>query len=259
MRLETTASGLIILKPNWDVPSHVQAFVSTRDGGVSDHYYDSLNLAIHVGDRLDHVQENRSRIKALLPNEPVWLNQVHGTQIWTTDDPVLQADGAVTSIDHHVLAIMTADCMPILFCDREGDVLGVCHAGWRGLSKGVISQTLRHMLEHKRPDEPKKYLSKITIYLGPCIGPSHFEVGIDVLEAFHQNGASFMSDAFQTGKNAGKFYANLFKIALNQLLQLGVDRVFTEEICCYEEKALFFSHRRDQQTGRFASFLWKLN
>ncbi len=257
MRLETTASGLILLKPNWDVPPHVQAFVSTRVGGVSDHYYDSLNLAVHVGDRLEHVQENRSRIQALLPNEPVWLNQVHGTQIWTDDHPVLQADGAITSFDQQVLAIMTADCLPILFCDSGGDILGVCHAGWRGLVQGVIAQTINHMLESKKPDDSKKYLSEMTIYLGPCIGPGHFEVGTDVLEAFHQSGALFMNDEFQNGTKPDKFYANLLKIAKNQFLQLGVDRVFTEGICCFENKELFFSHRRDRQSGRFASFLWK--
>jgi hypothetical protein len=153
---------------------------------------------------------------------------------------------------------MTADCMPLLFSDQEGDILAACHGGWRGLSQNIVAKTVQQMLVEKKPDDSKKYLSGISVYLGPCIGPRYFEVGVDVVDAFHQNGESLMKDAFQAGSNHGKFFANLFKIATIQCQFLGIDKIFTEEICCFEESELFFSHRRDRQTGRFASFLWKV-
>jgi len=257
MQLEVHDSGLILLRPNWEVPQHVKSFVSTRAGGVSSGLYASLNLGSHVGDHHDHVQHNRAKVRALLPSEPLWLKQVHGTQIWSEKLPQLEADGAVTSYDNHVLSIMAADCMPLLFCDQEGDIIAACHGGWRGLSQHIVAKTVQQMLFEKKPDDSQKYLSGISVYLGPCIGPNHFEVGLDVVNAFHQNGESLMKDAFQVGSNHGKYYANLFKIATLQCQLLGIGRIFTEEICCFEESKLFFSHRRDKQTGRFASFLWK--
>ena len=141
-----TDHGLDILIPNWQVPEHVQAFVSTRLGGVSKMPYDSLNIGKHVGDHSDHVEKNRELLQQMLPSKPLWLNQVHGTQIWSDSQSSLEADGAVTKLANQVLTIMTADCMPILFCDEQGDILGVCHAGWRGLAQGVIQKTLDEML-----------------------------------------------------------------------------------------------------------------
>ena len=156
-------------------------------------------------------------------------------------------------------AAALAALLELEFRRRDGKPgLAACHGGWRGLSQGIVARTVQQMLFEKKPDDTKKYLAGISVYLGPCIGPQHFEVGIDVVEAFHHHGELLMKDAFQSGLNHGKWHANLFKIATKQCQLLGIDRIFTEEICCFEEKDVFFSHRRDRQTGRFASFLWKI-
>ena len=258
MNLVHTNHGLDILVPNWHVPQHVQAFVSTRIGGVSQAPYDSLNVGKHVGDQILDVEKNRELLQQILPSQPLWLNQVHGTQIWTSFESSLEADGAVTEQSNQVLTIMTADCMPILFCDEQGDILGACHAGWRGLAQGVIQKTLNQMIRKKQPKDAKRYISEINVYLGPTIGPSHFEVGGDVYDAFSMILHSQQLDSsFVTSPQTGKYFANLFSIAQFQLNHLGIERIFSEEICCFEHSDLFYSHRRDKKTGRFASFLWK--
>jgi YfiH family protein len=194
----------------------------------------------------------------LLPNEPIWLDQVHGTQIWTPRDPQKRADGAVSDQIHDVLCIMTADCMPILFCDEAGEILGAAHGGWRGLSLGIIKKTIDQMLVIKRPDSVRDYLSQIQIYFGPTIGPNHFEVGEEVRAAFmHLKLTEDMRNCFRPLDQEGKYLANLFQIARIQCQSLGLENIFSEEICCYEHSDLFFSHRRDRVSGRFATFLWK--
>jgi YfiH family protein len=258
MNLVHTSHGLELLKPNWQVPEHVHAFVSTRNGGVSDSPYDFLNVGMHVGDQMTQVEQNRELIQKILPSQPVWLNQVHGTKIWTSPQSSLEADGAITQQVNQVLTVMTADCMPILFCDEQGDILGVCHAGWRGLAQGVIQKTLDQMVVKRQPDDIKSYISKISVYLGPTIGPRHFEVGGDVFDAFsHILSSEKMDLYFVPTHQASKYFANLFGIAQFQLNRLGIERIFSEEICCFEQSDLFYSHRRDKKTGRFASFLWK--
>jgi len=259
MNLVQTSYGLVVLKPNWEVPEHVQAFVSTRKGGVSDVPYDSLNVGKHVGDQLVHVEQNRDILQKIMPSDPIWLNQVHGTQIWTGPQSSLEADGAVTELAHQVLTIMTADCMPILFCDEQGDILGACHAGWRGFAQGIIQKTLDEMILKKRPHHAKQYLSNINVYLGPTIGSRHFEVGGDVFDAFSQILTQQQMDLIFTPiMQSQKYFLNLFTLANLQLNAIGIVRIFSEEICCFERSDLFYSHRRDKKTGRFASFLWKL-
>ena len=258
MNLVQTPHGLEVLKPNWLVPEHVHAFVSTRKGGLSNTPYDSLNLGKHVGDHLTQVEQNRELLQKILPSDPLWLNQVHGTKIWTSPQSSLEADGAITQQVNQVLTIMTADCMPILFCDEQGDMLGACHAGWRGLAQGVIQSTVDQMVVKKQPDDIKNYISKIRVYLGPSIGPRHFEVGIDVYDTFsHILPSQQMSLYFLPTTYTHKYFANLFGIAQFQLNKLGIVHIFSEEICCFERSDLFYSHRRDKKTGRFASFLWK--
>ena len=127
MNLKLLDNGLEVLVPNWVVPKHIHAFISTRIGGVSDSPYNSLNLGTHVGDNIEHVLENRKLIRQVLPNDPLWLNQVHGCNIWTPCSPNIDSDGALT-FKNDVLAIMTADCMPLLFCDEDGDFISACHA-----------------------------------------------------------------------------------------------------------------------------------
>jgi polyphenol oxidase len=257
MELLSTDNGLTLLKPCWEVPSHVRAFVSTRLGGVSQEPFKSLNLGNHVGDHPDDVSQNRLFIRQELPTNPIWLNQVHGTQLWTPQNPQVVADGAVTD-QHQALTMMTADCLPILICDAMGDVLGACHGGWRGLSQGIIEKTMRQMVSQKGPDQPKAYISQLKVYLGPAIGPAHFEVGDDVRLAFMQMKEIYdIQSCFQSLSAPEKYLGNLFQIAKQLVLHLGVEQIYSEEICCYERADLFFSHRRDKKTGRFASFLWK--
>ncbi len=258
MNLITTNHGLDILMPNWEVPGHVHAIVSTRKGGLSQAPYDSLNMGKHVGDQMIHVEQNRELLQQILPSQPIWLNQVHGVQIWSNTQSSFEADGAVAQQSNQVLTVMTADCMPILFCDEKGDVLGICHAGWRGLALGVIQKTLDEMILKKQPDHAKRYMSEINVYLGPAIGPRHFEVGVDVFDAFSQILPTSQMDLYFAPTHLRhKYFANLFNIAKYQLNTVGIERIFSEEVCCFEHSDLFYSYRREGKTGRFASFLWK--
>jgi YfiH family protein len=228
-------------------------------GGVSRGAYDSLNLGLHVDDDFECVKKNRQMIAELLPAIPRWLDQVHGVNISTSEHPLLQADGAVTHLPSDILTIMTADCMPILFCDQAGDILGACHGGWRGLSAGIIARCVHMMLDQKKPDSRKNYLQNLRVYLGPTIGPKNFEVGDDVVEAFlKEDDVPGIRDCFSPLATEGsKYLMDLFQVARLQCQFLGIERVYTEEICSYDTPNFFFSHRRDRKTGRFASFLWK--
>jgi hypothetical protein len=258
MKIVTSERGLTLLVPEWDVPSHVQAIISTRHGGVSKAPFDSLNLGDHVGDDSRDVLINRSLIREELVSDPIWLKQVHGTQIWDDQQTSMEADGAVTNRANQTLSIMTADCMPILICDAQGETLGACHGGWRGLALGVIEQTIQHMVKKQKPDQPNQYQSQMKVYLGPTIGPLHFEVSQDVMQAFVKIlPMTAIKDSFKPSQVPEKYVVNLFKIAKYQLMRLDIEQIYSEEICCYSQEDLFFSHRRDKQTGRFASFLWK--
>ena len=182
-------------------------------------------MGTHVGDDPDSVRQNRSFITDLVPTQPIWLNQVHGTTIWkkNVSIPSLQADGAITADRNDVLSILSADCLPILFTDQAGDIVAACHAGWRGLVRGVIDQTLQEMINLKKPDDPFIYLSQLMAYIGPGIGPEFFEVGPEVRQAFlncsadPQIAACFMATAIKD-----KYLANLFALARINLQSLGL-------------------------------------
>jgi len=258
LNLETTPNGITILRPNWTVPTHVNAFISTRLGGVSQGSYAGLNLGLHVGDQHAFVMENRSMVSQLLPANPMWLNQVHGIEVASPSRPLQQADGSVTGAPNQVLTIMTADCMPVLFCDDVGDILAACHAGWRGMALGVIQATLQHMIQLKKPDDSKSFLEKMRVYLGPTIGPDHFVVGQEVMAAFLPSiPTQQVQNCFVPTQNPNQFLADLFQIARLILHQHGIRLIDSDEICSYTNERIFFSHRRDKTTGRFASFLWK--
>ena len=163
--------------PCWPAPARVRAFVTTRAGGVSAGPYASMNLGLRSGDAPEHVLQNRSLLRQALPAEPKWLRQVHGSGVVRADQMQgeVEADAAVTGAGATVCVVMAADCMPVLLCDRGGGVVGAAHAGWRGLSGGVVEQAVREM------GVPAVQLMA---WLGPCIGPARFEVGGDVLAAF---------------------------------------------------------------------------
>ncbi|QWD73421.1 peptidoglycan editing factor PgeF [Polynucleobacter sp. TSB-Sco08W16] len=244
--------GLEFLRPQWPCPEQVQSLVTTRFGGVSESPYSSLNLGDHVGDLLDHVKANRALLKEHLPTEPIWLKQVHGTIVSTPKDRVLVADAIVTNIPNEVLAIMTADCLPVLFSNNAGSVIGAAHAGWRGLSAGVLENTVKEMKKLTKDDD-----DNIVAWLGPSIGPNAFEVGQDVVDAFQATGIVYSEDVFKAiASKPGKYLADLYELARGHLKSVGVDEVYGGNHCTVTQADQFFSYRRDGVTGRFTNLIW---
>jgi polyphenol oxidase len=245
--------------PDWSLPAHVHARFSTRGGGVSQSPYDSLNLGDHVGDDAQHVSENRHIVRAQLPGQPLWLKQTHGTEVSTPSLRALhqqgpiEADAAITNIPNEVLAVMTADCLPVLLSSMDGVVIGVAHAGWRGLSEGILENAVAKMMQLI----PGLKAREILAWMGPAIGPKFFEVGEDVVKAFCSGNQELLPESFiPIAGREGKFLANLYLLAQYRLLALGVKQISGGTHCTYQEKDRFFSYRRDGQTGRFGSFIW---
>jgi YfiH family protein len=229
----------------------VRCLSSLRCGGVSEAPYDSLNLGGHVGDVPQAVRENRERLKvaARLPREPDWLNQVHGKGVRILEsDPKGAADGAVTRQPGRVCAVLTADCLPVVFTTDSGEVIAAAHAGWRGLAAGILEATVGKM----RAPAPS-----ILAWLGPAIGPKHFEVGSEVREAFLAESAE-AAPAFVANER-GRFLADLYALARFRLARIGVKRVYGGDLCTFADKDRYFSHRRDGKTGRQATLIWLEN
>ncbi len=238
-----------IITPQWPVPAGVRACSSTRVGGVSAVPYDSLNLGAHCGDDPQDVEENRRRFyeAAGLPSRPVWLEQVHGVNVLRLtgeDYPSKRADASWSDIPGQVCAVMTADCLPVLFCNLAGTEVAAAHAGWRGLCEGVLEETVACF-----GDKPENILA----WLGPAIGPQAFEVGPEVREAFMARDAAADSAFRPVG---GKYYTDIYQLARQRLARLGITRVYGGDRCTLSEKGDFFSYRRDRTTGRMASFIW---
>lgn len=237
----------------------VNLLCTTRQGGVSQPPYDSLNLGLNSGDDIGTVLTNRKILRRLLPAEPVWLKQVHGTHVVdvdelpesSTDQQSPEADASVTSQPGRVLAILTADCLPIVISDVEGTVLGAAHAGWRGLAGGVLEACLEAM-RHKAPGA-----TAWRAWIGPGIGPEVFQVGEDVKSAFERKGAE-VTGMFRLDPHAsGKWLADLSALARWRLATLGVENVEDCRLCTVTDPAhRFFSYRRDGQTGRMATIAW---
>lgn len=244
---ELQAEHLIF--PDWPVPARVRAASTTRHGGVSSSPYDSLNLADHVGDDPARVAENRRRLAAVAgyPIEPAWLQQVHGKGVVAAETvraPVA-ADAAWTREPGRPCVVMTADCLPVLLCDRAGTVVAAAHAGWRGLAGGVIAATVARM------DAPP---TELLAWLGPAIGPDAFEVGAEVRAAFLELDAGNVA-CFRPSP-AGRWLADLYDLARRQLQGLGVSVVYGGEFCTFGEAERFFSYRRENRTGRMATLIW---
>ena len=267
--------------PDWPAPANVRALTTPRSGGVSRPPFESMNPASHVGDDPGAVAENRRILRAALPAEPLWLNQVHGNRVFELVSPPLQkegrgdswgkngdaaresslfrggeiapeADASFTREPGQVCAVLTADCLPVLFCDQAGSVVAAAHAGWRGLAGGVLEHTVRGM--NVAP-------ARILAWLGPAIGPDSFEVGPEVREAFVADnplaGIAFRPALPGTLDEAPKKYlADLYRLARIRLAAVGVTRVYGGDACTFKDAARFFSYRRDGQTGRMASLIW---
>ncbi len=281
----------------WPAPERVRAFVTTRAGGVSGEAWGlaggaggGLNLGARCGDDPLAVQENRRRLRARLPGEPVWLRQVHGIDVLAADatadrgdtgaigsgphgaaadvarsgtdepadggtatvvaafdgEPV--ADAAITQRRGQVLAVLTADCLPVFFCDAGGRAVGIAHAGWRGLAAGVLEQTLLR-LRSRLPG------TGWLAHLGPGIGPRAFEIGADVHAAFVEGDAA-AADAFVPTGTPGKWWCDLYALARLRLARAGIDAVTGGEHCTASDPQRFYSHRRDRTSGRLASVIW---
>ncbi|QWE19610.1 peptidoglycan editing factor PgeF [Polynucleobacter corsicus] len=252
-------NALSRIEPSWTVSQQIQAFCTTRQGGISKPPFDSLNLGLNAGDDLMDVLQNRSIVRSELPAEPLWLKQIHGVTVSTPasrsalGNGPFEADAAVTNIPNEVLAILIADCMPVLFTSKAGDVIGAAHAGWRGLSGGVLENTIDEMIALS----PGLMPSDISVWMGPAIGPSTFEVGEDVLQAFAQQGHGILSKAFIPVIGLpGKYLADLYLLARDRLRTLGIGQITGGEFCTVSDPERFFSYRRDKTTGRFASLIW---
>ena len=255
------------LLADWPAPARVRTLLTTRTGGVSVAPYASLNLGDHVGDDPRAVAENRQRLAARLPASPCWLQQVHGTTVVDLaavgSDEVAVADAAFSRLPGAVCAVMTADCLPVLFCDRSGSVVAAAHAGWRGLQAGILERTVAAM---GVPGE------RLLAYLGPAIGARAFEVGDDVRSAFvgdHDDAAAAFIPAPKAlqpevealeGQLArslsGGWLADICLLARHSLRRAGVDAVYGGGYCTLHETKRFFSYRRDRVTGRMASLIW---
>jgi YfiH family protein len=236
--------------PDWPAPARVKAWVTERSGGASSSSYAALNLATHVGDAPEHVAENRARLRAgvPLPSEPVWLEQVHGATVLDLDldrDAVGPADGAVTSRAGVVCAVLTADCLPVIFAARDGSRVGVAHAGWRGLLNGVLPAAVRAL---QAPP------AEVVAWLGPAISSPSYEVGADVRDAYLARDAE-ASAAFSPNAR-GRWQADLYALARTSLVGAGVKDVHGGGFCTFAEAYRFFSHRREAPCGRFATLVW---
>lgn len=240
--------------PDWPSPGNVKALFTTRNGGVSGGIhgtYASLNLGAHVKDDAADVARNRALLRRCLPQEPRWLKQVHGTlPVWIdhADTATPQGDAVLSRTSGTVCAVMVADCLPVFFCDAAGTTVGIVHAGWRGLAGGIIEQSIAAMQV-----DPGKLMA----WLGPAIGPEHFEVGADVFEAFvrhdEQAAHAFRPRNTHPGK---KWLADIFLLARQRLVSSGITAIYGGGVCTFSDSARFFSYRRDGETGRMAGLIW---
>lgn len=244
------------ISPTWQVPNNVHSFTTTRIGGVSHAPFDSFNLATHVGDEKSAVEINRTLLvqQGKLPQLPLFLNQIHSTKVinlpYQNTNSTPDADAVYTNQPKQVCVVMTADCLPILLTNQQGNEVAAIHAGWRGLCDGVIEATV-----NKFQCQPQQIIA----WLGPAIGKTAFQVGAEVKQQFIQQDPQ-AEKAFERDKSAveneQKFLADLYLLATQRLNRLGISTISGGDYCTYNQKEYFFSYRRDKQTGRMASLIW---
>jgi len=249
-------SNLEFINANWSAPKNVRALMSLRQGGISKLPYSSLNLADHVGDNLFAVAGNRDLLReALMPDIGYqWLDQVHSVDVIEIESASakIKADSLITREPLTACCVLTADCLPVMLANKDGTEVAVSHAGWRGLQAGILKNTIAKMTS-----DP----SDIIAWMGPAIGPCHYEVGIEVKESFRASAANqeelnLVESAFAESDLEGKFYMNLYLLARRQLLAMGVSSVSGGDHCTYYEEDRFYSYRRDGKTGRMASIIF---
>jgi polyphenol oxidase len=254
---KASLSDADLLFPDWPAPARVGAMFTTRNGGVSEGRYASLNLGAHVGDASALVAENRRRFTQLLPGMPAWLNQVHGAQVARAEDVIANgagpaADASVATSVHAPCVVLVADCLPVLFADTQGTCVAAAHAGWRGLNDGVLEATVASMTANP---------GDIVAWLGPAIGPRAFEVGAEVRDAFLVNArddedATVQAFLPREAAYPDKYFADIYALARIRLARAGVTQIYGGGFCTVTDSRRFFSYRRDGKTGRMAAGIW---
>lgn len=243
------------LVPDWPAPDNIHAATTLRTGGVSKEPYLSLNPATHVNDLNEHALQNRKIIHDMLslPAEPIWLDQIHSNHIIKAEitDTPQQADASYSSESGVVCAVMTADCLPLLICSKDGKKIAAIHAGWRGLLTGVITNSISEIASKT----PITKCTELLIWLGPAIGAKCFEVGTEVFDAF-MNKSNLYEKAFMKQHNS-KYLADIYQLARIELSTLGISNIYGDTYCTMTDNERFFSYRRDNQTGRMATLIWK--
>lgn len=239
----------IWLEANWPAPKNIRTATTLRTGGYSTQAYASLNLAAHVGDDPERVQQNRDTIACalLLPQKPAWLTQTHSATVVLADnaEATPEADASFSHNPGVVCAVLTADCLPVLFCTHNGQSIAAAHAGWRGLLAGILSNTVDALQTSDTP----------LAWLGPAIGPNCFEVGSEVYQAFAKKHPNFAT-AF-TSHKPGHYLADIYQLARIELQLRGITEIYGGEYCTFSDSARFYSFRREAKTGRMASFIWR--
>ncbi|WP_097462263.1 peptidoglycan editing factor PgeF [Mangrovitalea sediminis] len=238
-----------LIYPDWPAPDNVKALITTRQGGVSLPPWDTFNLGAHVHDDPVAVGENRRRLLQIIGAPDIaWLNQVHGVEVVELpyDEAPITADAATTRQEGIVCAVLTADCLPVLLCNQQGTQVAAAHAGWRGLAAGVLESAVASFEAE----------DQVMAYLGPAIGPRHFEVGPEVRAAFVAGDLGADACFLPSPSREGCYLADIYGLARRRLGRLGVVRVFGGSDCTVTDADRFFSYRRDGETGRMASLIW---
>jgi len=240
-----------LLRPDWPAPKGVHAASTLRMGGISQAPFAALNLGSHVGDDLHAVQENRLRLQQQLqlPQPPQWLNQIHTTEIIKAPERVIRAapdaDAIWSDSANRVCAVLTADCLPLLYCSTDGRYIAAAHAGWRGLATGIVERTLETL---------SVKADQVMVWLGPAIGAQAFQVGSEVVEVFVQQNAE---DEMAFRADGDRWLMDIYQLAKNRLRRAGVQQIYGGEHCTFSDER-FFSYRRENQTGRMATLIWRL-
>ena len=252
----TSLPATAVIQPDWPAPENIVALTTTRAGGISTKPYDTLNLAEHVGDSVEAVRSNRALLLQHCEGlqSIQWLNQVHGVDVVTAANRgTVTADASFTSTPRLAAAVMTADCLPVLICDNQGQQVAAAHAGWRGLLAGVLENTAACFTASA---------SDLMVWFGPAISQAHFEVGIEVRQAFLSAASraevSQVDRAFIPSPQRKNFYfADIYTLAALRLQRLGITQIYGGQLCSYSDPARFYSYRRDGVTGRMASLIYK--
>ena len=243
----------VFIYPDWPAPANVHAASTTRQGGVSLPPYKGFNLASHVGDEVQAVRQNRQQLNEVLqlPAEPVWLEQVHGIEVIDACKAknAAKADASTSTESGVVCTVMTADCLPVLICDRNGRGVAAAHAGWRGLAGGIIEATAKRLCQ-----QVDCQTDDLMVWLGPAIGRQAFEVGNEVRDTFIN--IDIAAEQAFVANRPDHWMADIYQLARQALQRIGVDAVYGGERCTYNEEECFFSFRRQATTGRMASLIW---